>query len=302
MSGVRANQVAMAIALAAGLGIVGPAMAQDGHSGHAGHQQQSGAAEHSKMDHSKMDHSKMGHAGVDHPGTPVPPLTDADRAAAFPTLTRPMEHASTVNSYLLFNRLEAWDADRGTGQAWEAQGWIGTDTDRLWLRSEGERVGGETHTADLEVLYGRSVSAWWDVVAGLRHDFAPGDSRTWAAFGVQGLAPYLFEVGVTGYLGESGHSALAIEAEYELLLTNRLILQPVLEANLHGKEDAGRGVGKGLSTAEAGLRLRYELNRHFAPYVGLVHERAFGDTAALRRAGDEPARDTRVVAGIRIWF
>jgi copper resistance protein B len=329
MSGVQAGLAAIAVTVAAGLGISGQAMAQD-HRDHTGPPQQAGAVDHSRMDHSKMDHSKMDHSKMDHskmdhskmdhskmdhstghgdgqahaptPATPIPALTDADRAAAFPTLNRHMEHASTVNSYLLFDRLEAWDEDSGTGQAWAAKGWIGTDIDRLWLRTEGERAGGQTHAADLEVLYGRSVSAWWDVVAGVRHDFAPGDSRTWAAFGVQGLAPYLFELEVTGYLGESGHTALVAEVEYELLLTNRLILQPVLEATLHGNEDAARGVGKGLSSAGAGLRLRYEINRHFAPYVGVVHERAFGDTAGLRRAADEPARDSRVVAGLRIWF
>lgn len=314
MSGVQAGLAAIAVTVAAGLGVSGQAMAQD-HRDHAGHARQAGTVDHSTMDHSKMDHSKMDHSTMDHatghgdeeahattPETPIPTLTDADRAAAFPALSRHMEHASPVNSYLLFDRLEAWDEDAGTGQAWEAKGWIGTDTDRLWLRSEGERASGHTHAADLEVLYGRSVSAWWDVVAGVRHDFAPGGSRTWAAFGLQGLAPYLFEVEVTGYLGESGHTALVAEVEYELLLTNRLILQPMLEATLHGKEDAAHGVGEGLSSVEAGLRLRYEINRHFAPYVGVVHERAFGDTARLRRAGDEAVRDTRVVAGIRIWF
>ena len=302
MSGMRARRALLALALAAGLGGAGTAAAQDhrDHSGHAGHPP-TGAADHSKMDHSKMDHSRMDHSRQ-APSTPVPALTDADRAAAFPALTRHMEHPSAVNRYLLLDRLEAWDAGPGTGQAWEAQGWIGTDTDRLWLRTGGERIGGGTHAADVEVLYGRSVSPWWDVVAGIRHDFAPGDARTWAAFGVQGLAPYLFEVAVTGYLGESGHSALALEAEYELLLTNRLILQPVLEATLHGKEDAARGIGKGLSPAEAGLRLRYEVTRQFAPYVGVVHERSFGDTAALRRAGGDRARDTRLVAGVRFWF
>lgn len=319
MSGVQAGLAAIAVTVAAGLGISGQAMAQD-HRDHAGHARQAGTVDHSTMDHSKMDHSQMDHSAMDHSkmdhsaghgdgqghastsATPIPALTDADRAAAFPVLSRHMEHAFPVNSYLLFDRLEAWDEDAGTGQAWEAKGWIGTDTDRLWLRSEGERASGHTHAADLEVLYGRSVSAWWDVVAGVRHDFAPGGSRTWAAFGLQGLAPYLFEVEVTGYLGESGHTALVAEVEYELLLTNRLILQPMLEATLHGKEDAAHGVGEGLSSVEAGLRLRYEINRHFAPYVGVVHERAFGDTARLRRAGDEAVRDTRVVAGIRIWF
>jgi copper resistance protein B len=252
-----------------------------------------------------MDHAAMGHGtpvAPDQPLTPIPALTDADRAAAFPDLQRHMEHAPEVNSYVLFNRLEAWDADPGTGQAWEALAWIGTDLDRVWLRSEGERAGGHTEAADLEVLYGRSVSPWWDVVAGIRHDFQPGPSQTWAAFGVQGLSPYKFEVQATAYVGESGQTAANFEAEYETLLTNRLILQPLVEINLYGKDDPRRGIGSGLSTVEAGLRLRYEITRRFAPYIGVVHERAYGGTADFRRSEGEDSNDTRVVAGVRIWF
>ncbi len=270
--------------------------------------------DHSKMDHSKMDHSKMDHSKMDHsktdaaspsrdePVDPIPPVTDADRAAAFPELKLHMEHASELNHYLLFNRLEVADAEHGTGQAWEAQGWIGNDIDRLWLRSEGEREDSHTESADLEVLYGRSVSPWWDVVAGIRQDFKPGDSQTWAAFGVQGLAPYKFEMSATAYIGESGRTAANVEVEYELLLTNRLILQPLVELEFHGKDDPARGIGSGLSTGEAGLRLRYEFTRQFAPYIGIVHERAFGNTADLRRDEGEGTEDTRVVAGLRLWF
>ena len=253
----------------------------------------------------EMDHAAMGHgtpAAPDQPITPIPALTEADRAAAFPDLQRHMEHAPEVNSYVLFNRLEAWDGDPGTGQAWEALAWIGTDLDRVWLRSEGERSGGHTEAADVEVLYGRSVSPWWDVVAGIRHDFQPGPSRTWAAFGVQGLSPYKFEVQATAYVAGSGQTAANFEVEYETLLTNRLILQPLVEVNLYGKDEPQRGIGSGLSTVEAGLRLRYEFTRRFAPYIGLVHERAYGGTADLRRAEGDDTRDTRVVAGVRIWF
>ncbi|MGY1529817.1 copper resistance protein B [Luteimonas sp. A649] len=235
-------------------------------------------------------------------GAHAPPLTDADRAAAFPELQTHMQHARELNTYLLFNRLEAWDTDPGSGQAWEAEGWIGSDIHRLWLRSEGERSASRTEAANVELLYGRAVSPWWDVVAGLRHDFAPGRSQDWGAIGVQGLAPWMVEVAVTGYVGASGRTMLGIEVERELLLTNRLILQPVLEATLHGKDDLARGVGSGLSTVEAGLRLRYEISRRFAPYVGVVHERAFGDTAALQRASGQSGRDTHVVIGARIWF
>ncbi len=259
------------------------------------------------MEHSGMDHGAMGH---DAHGTradtapPLPAITDADRRAAFPVLgSGHATHDDRVHHYLLFDRLEASDADHGsTPLSWEVEGWLGTDIDRLWLRSEGERSGGETHSADLELLYGRSVSAWWDVVAGVRHEFLPADGRSWVAVGVQGLAPQMFEVQATAYIGEGGRTRASAEVEYELLLTNRLVLQPVVEASWHGDADAARGIGAGLSMMEAGLRLRYEVTRRFAPYIGVVHERAFGDTADLRRAAGGDDRDTRVVAGIRAWF
>ena len=251
------------------------------------------------VDHATTDHAKHAPTG---PTTPIPVLTDADREAARPPTHAHPVHDNTVHYKVLVNRLEASDADHGSGQAWEAQAWIGTDTDRLWLRSEGERADGRTGSADLEVLYGRPVSTWWDVVAGVRHDFQPGGAQDWAAIGVVGLAPYKFEIEATAYIGASGRTAARIEAEYELLLSNRLILQPLVEAEVHGKDDEGRGVGSGLSTIEAGLRLRYEFHRQFAPYVGIVHERAFGGTAELREASGEARGDTRIVAGVRVWF
>ena len=155
---------------------------------------------------------------------------------------------------------------------------VGKDIDKLWLRSEGERVEGRTESADVELLYGRAISPWWDLVAGVRHDFQPGNAQSHAAIGVIGMAPYKFEVEATAYLGESGDLSARLEAEYDTLLTN------------------------GLSSIEAGLRLRYEIRREFAPYIGLVRERAFGGTADLRRAHGDPVDDTLVVAGVRIWF
>ncbi|WP_363797151.1 copper resistance protein B [Lysobacter firmicutimachus] len=337
MSRRRSRISALSLALCAAGLAPGLAAAQSAHAGHAPQQTdapaaQSAEVDHSKMDHSKMghgegdpsqtDHSKMGHGEADHskmghgvadgspaaaavagePREPIPVPTEADRAAAFPPLQHHMQHAPAVNHYLLFNRLESVEAEHGGAQAWEAQGWIGTDTDRLWLRSEGEREHGSTESADLEVLYGRAISPWWDAVVGIKHDFRPESSQSWAAFGVQGLSPYKFEVAATAYVGESGRTALNLEAEYELLLTNRLILQPLIEVDLNGKDDAQRGVGRGLSTVEAGLRLRYEFSRRFAPYIGLSRERAFGDTADYRRADGEDVDDTRFVAGIRLWF
>jgi copper resistance protein B len=267
--------------------------------------------DHSTMDHSTMDHSTMDHATMDHAGhvagtkqprTPIPVPTAADRAAAFPPLHGHAAHDDAVHSYWELDHLEAWNADRGTDLAWDATAWIGKDTRRLWLRSEGERVDGRVEAASLEVLAGRSVSPWWDVVAGVRHDVGDGPSRTFAAVGVQGMAPYKFDVEATAYVGNGGRTAARVEASYDTLLTNRLVLQWNAEANLAGRADPERGLGSGLGTVEAGARLRFEVTRKFAPYVGVVRERAFGDTARLRQDAGAPTDDTRVVAGVRLWF
>lgn len=268
------------------------------------------AVDHGAMNHGTsqpmpMDHAAMGHSmppSADQPVTPIPVLTDADRAAAVPPPSDHPVHDNTPRSFVLFNRLEGFDANEGTGMEWEGQAWIGTDLNKLWLRSEGEQLGKHTEAADLEVFYGRAIARWWDVVAGVRHDFKPGASQDFVAIGVMGLAPYKFEMEATAYIGQSGQTAARVEAEYETLLTNRFILQSLVEVNAYGKDDQRRGIESGLSTAEAGLRLRYEFTRQFAPYVGVVHERAFGGTADLRDAAGEAVNDTRLVAGIRVWF
>ncbi len=248
-----------------------------------------------------MDHASMTMAPTD-PREPIPMLTAADRAAAVPPSGGHAVHDNSIQTFLLLDRLEAWNANPGTGFEWEGQGWIGTDLNRLWLRSEGGQVAGKLESADLEVLYGHSVATWWDVVTGIRHDFKPGASQDFAAFGVMGLAPYKFEVQATAYIGQGGQTAARFEAEYETLLTNRLILQSLVEVNLYGKNDERRGIGSGLSTIEAGLRLRYEVTRKFAPYIGVVRERAFGRTADLLQLDGKDINDTRVVAGLRLWF
>lgn len=292
----------LASALALALGVAVPAFAQ--HHDHAQHATTDAPKqdEHAQHDHAAMSQATPAMESA-APREPIPAITADDLAAAFPAIDHhAMQHAPSFNHKVTFNRLEAWDADEGTGRAWEGVAWFGTDTDRLWLRSEGERVGGHTESADLEVLYGRSVSPWWDVVAGVRHDFTPGDARTWAAVGVQGMAPYRFEVSATVYIGEDGRVAANVEAEYTLRITNRLVLQPLVEVDIAAKDDPDYGIGRGVSGFEAGLRVRYEIGRRFAPYVGVVHERVFGDTAGYRRADGESARGTRWVAGVRIWF
>lgn len=240
--------------------------------------------------------------GMADPRTPIPAPTDADRAAAVPPPHDHPVHDNPVETYTLFNRLEGWNGDPGIGVHWEGRSWIGTDLDRLWFRTEGTERDGRLEDADLEVLYGHSVSTWWDVLGGIRHDFKPGSSQDFAAVGVQGVTPYKFDVAATAYVGQSGQTAARLEGEYDILFTNRLILQPLVEINLYGQDDARRGIGSGLSTVEVGLRLRYEATRRFAPYIGVIRERAYGATADLRRAEGEDSGETRVVAGARIWF
>jgi copper resistance protein B len=252
-------------------------------------------------DHVHADQKPAAPASV-QPRTPIPALTDADRLAA---QAPPMPHAmddEAIHSYTLFNKLEAWDTDAGAALGWEAEGWIGRDITRLWWRSEGERSDGKSRAAELEALLGRSFAPRWDWVAGLRQELRPREPRTFAGVGVRGLAPQWFEVSAMAYVGEGGRTAARLSTQYSLLFTNRLVLQPMLELNLQGKDDAARGVGSGLGTVEAGLRLRYEITRRFAPYLGVAWEGSFGDTARLRRAAGETAHDTRLVAGLRTWF
>jgi copper resistance protein B len=228
----------------------------------------------------------------------VPPLTDADRAAAFPTLHAPHAHGDPLVWMVQADRLEYTQDD---ALAWEGHAWIGRDRGRLWLRSEGERAHGTTE-ASLEALWGRPVDAWWDVLAGVRHDQGHGPARDWLALGVQGLAPYKFDLQATAYVGSGGRSMLQAEAEYDLLLSNRLILQPRVEAVVHGRDDPARGIGAGLSHTSLALRLRYEVRREFAPYIGYEWSNRHGRTAEFARdAGDAP-RDSGWVAGVRVWF
>jgi copper resistance protein B len=253
----------------------------------------------------RKDHAAMGHDAshpADQPITPIPELTDADRAAALRPAGAHAMHDNSLQRLILIDRLEALNADGGHGLEWEARAWFGTDLNKLWLRSEGERVAGNLEDADLEVLYGRSVARWWDVVAGVRHHFEPGDSQDMAVLGLIGVAPYKFEVEASLYVGDSGYTGARLGVEYEALLTNRLILQPAIEVNIHGQDDRSHGNGAGLGAVETGLRMRYEFTRQFAPYIGIVHERAYGRTADFRRDDGEDINDTRFVAGFRIWF
>jgi copper resistance protein B len=239
---------------------------------------------------------------VGQPVTPIPPVTDADRAAAFPDVESHAMQDNTLHYFVLLDQLEWQGSDATSGVSWDSTGWVGGDQNRLWFRTDGGADDGRLGEAAAHVLYGRAVARWWDVVVGVRQDVRPGPARSWLALGVQGLAPYWFEIEATVYLGAGGRTAARLEAQYELLLTNRLVFQPLVEVNLSGKTDIERGIGAGLSSFDAGLRLRYEIRRELAPYVGLTWRDTFGETSRFAEATGEAAGDRRLVAGLRLWF
>jgi copper resistance protein B len=270
------------------------------------------------MDHGAMpgmDHSSMPGMNPASPAapamrlqaptesrTPIPALTDADRQAVFNEPGGHMLHDKSINSFFLADRLEWQNARAGSTLNWDVTGWVGGDIDRLWLRSDGEHTRGKLESSEVQALWGHAISPWWDAVGGIRQDFKPGASQTWAAFGLQGLALYNFEAEATAFIGQNGQTAARFKGDYDLLITNRLILQPTAEVNFHGKDDRGRSVGAGLATTEVGLRLRYEIRREFAPYIGVTWNRSYGGTANYAGADGDPRHETRFVAGIRLWF
>jgi copper resistance protein B len=207
-------------------------------------------------------------------------------------------------SLFLFARADAFEwrnASEGDAFSWDVQGWYGGDYTKLWAKSEGDARNGESESRN-ELLVDRVIARWWSVQAGVRHDVNEGPSRTWLALGIEGLAPYWFEVEATIYVGEQGRSALRVATEYDLLLTQRLVLQPEIEFNVYGKTDEANLIGRGLSDAEASLRLRYEFRREFAPYVGLAWHTRFGETADLIQEAGHDRSELQWLAGVRWWF
>jgi copper resistance protein B len=203
---------------------------------------------------------------------------------------------------VLVDSLELVDTSDNSSAAYDLQAWYGKDYDRLVFKAEGTADNGTLQDASTELLWGHAVAAYWDAQLGVRYDSGVDPSRGWLALGLQGLAPYWFELDTTAYFGDAGRSALRLKAEYELLFTQKLILQPRLEANFYGQSDPARGLGAGLSDLEVGLRLRYEIRREFAPYLGIVWTGKYGGTADDAQAAGENTKETQLVAGLRLWF
>lgn len=275
--------------------------------------------EHDSMIHSVPEDSAMTAetAGMDHgnmqmQGGKPPPnardphaysggytLTEGPYAFSGPRLLKLADEHRFLA--VLGDRLEYNEGSDST--IYDLQGWYGTTYDRLAIKLEGEVANGRLEENQTDLLWSHAISAYFDSQFGVRFDhYDEGENRQWLALGIQGLAPYWFELDVTTYLGESGRTALILKAEYELLLTQKLILQPRAELSLYGKDDPDNGLGKGLSDLSLGLRLRYEFTRQFAPYIGVEWSDAYGDTADSIRAAGEEVSDTRFVAGLRFWF
>jgi len=204
----------------------------------------------------------------------------------------------------MFDQLEIRDADQDNPYVLSGQFWAGYDLEKLWMKTEFESVNGETEEAELQALYSKAVAPYWDFQAGLRRDFSvdslPG--RNWAVIGFLGLAPYYFEVDTALFVGESGDTAFRFEAEYELLLTQQLILTPEIEVNLYGQDDPIIRTGSGLSDVELGLRLRYEFRREIAPYIGFNWSKKFGNSADFARQDNMDVSESQFVIGVRAWF
>lgn len=228
------------------------------------------------------------------------PMAWAEEARAPRFEAEPM--GASRQLFTLVDRLEGrWPDDGDAALLWDAQGWYGGDINKLWWKSEGDAEDGDVGDAEVQLLLSRAITPFFDLQAGVRQDFEP-DSRTYGVLGVQGLAPYWFELDAAAFLSEEGDATARLEAEYDLLLTQRLVLQPRAEAEFAFQDVEDRGLGSGVTGVDLGLRLRCHLRREIAPYLGVEWSKALGDTADIMRSAGEDDETTSLVAGVRVWF
>ena len=280
------------------------------------------------MDHSTMPGMDMSgdHAGHDmgamqdmemtgtalpagNAPAPKPPMDHyADRqfpAADMAQSRMAMMHEQGGQSFsqVMFNLAEVQVRQGRDGYRWDGEAWFGGDINRLTIKSEGEGVFRRgVESAEIQALYSRAIGPYFNLQAGIRHDFQPSPSRTYATIGFEGLAPYWFEVEGAAFLSDKGDVLGRFEGYYDQRLTQRLVLQPRVELNLSAQDIPENKIGSGLVDAELGLRLRYEITRQFAPYIGVSYEAKTGRTADYARADGEDPTTTSLVAGVRIWF
>ena len=268
------------------------------------------------------EHAAMGHCtpattggaeGTDLPAgnAPPPPVPTANAADAIYG-TPPMEmgrhhlnefHGGQKLYQVMFNIAEAQFGKGPTAYGWDTEGWYGGDIGRLWVKSEGEGAFGKSlEKAEVQALYSHAIGPYVNLQGGLRYDFKPDPSRVYAVAGFEGLAPSFFDVEGALFLSNKGELMARAEGYYDQRITQRLILQPRAELNFAAQSIREIGVGAGLSNAEIGVRLRYDIRREFAPYIGVQYRHAFGDTRRfLREEGEDPDGWSFLV-GLRTWF
>ena len=251
--------------------------------------------------------------GTDLPaGNSPPPPTPTDHAgdAVYGAQAMAMGrhhldefHGDQKFGMLAFNIAEHQVRNGRDGYEWDAEGWYGGDINRFVVKSEGDGAfGGPLERAEVQALYSRAIGPYFNLQGGLRYDIKPNPSRAYAAIGVEGLAPSFFDVEGTLFLSNKGEVLARAEGYYDQRITQRLILQPRAELNFAAQNSRDLGIGSGLSDAEIGVRLRYDIRREFAPYVGVQYRRAFGNTRKFLREKGEEADGWSLLTGIRVWF
>jgi copper resistance protein B len=245
---------------------------------------------------------------------PPPPAAFSEPAHAADILFDPQEmaearellraeHGASKTYLILVDRFETRVGNGEENYLWDLQGWYGGDIHKLWLKSEGEgSLGNDQESAEVQALYSRAISPFFDLQAGVRYDVRPEPDRTHLVLGLQGLLPYVFEIDAAIFLSEKGDLSARLEGEYDLQINQRLILQPRVELNLAAEDVPELGIGSGLSSVEAGLRLRYEMRREIAPYVGIGWGRKLGDTGDFAHAAGEERGGWEAIVGLRSWF
>ncbi len=273
-----------------------PAAAQD----HAQHETQTPAPD-----------PHAGHTSATTPQEMPPASGEANAADLYfdpAAMARAREQLVTENGGMrthavILEQLEVGFDDESETYAWHVQGWYGGDVHRFWWKSEGEgALGEEIEHAELQLLYSRAVTPYFDLQAGVRQSYLDGEDRTDLVLGVQGLAPYWFEVNAAAFVSTEGDVTARAEAEYDLRLTQKLILQPAAELNFAAQDIPDLDVGAGFTDANVGVRLRYEISRSFAPYVGVEWTSALGETRDIRESLGADTQSTRAVIGLRALF
>lgn len=240
------------------------------------------------------------------PAAPDPSYADRvwGREAMMPardTLRR--EHGGGTFSQIMFNLAEYQVRDGRDSFRWDGEGWFGGDINRLVVKFEGSGAFGDgVDDAEVQALYSRTIGPYFNFQAGVRYDFKPDPSRTYATIGFEGLAPYWFEVEGALFLSDKGDLLGRLEGYYDQRITQRLILQPRAEINLAAQDVPENGIGSGLSDIELGLRLRYEIKREVAPYIGVSYDRKLGHSARFARGAGEDVGGATLVVGVRAWF